>query len=86
MRQQLAETQKMLQEAQSRLLSHDSSQENLSSSDTSWQHNPKFSDYDDDYLQQPRQPAIAQHSNPVQHADGDIKDTLHRLVYVALRN
>ena len=77
----------MLQEAQSRLLSHESSQGNLSSSDTSWQHNPKYSDYDDDYLQQSsHQSAVSPHPKQTQHTDGDIKDILHRLVDVASRN
>ena len=69
LRQQLAETQQMLQEAQARLLSHESSQENLSSADTSWQHNPKYRDYEHDYTT---------NSKPTQNQDNEMKDILHR--------
>lgn len=70
MRQQLAETQLMLQEAQSRLLSHESSLENLSVSDTSWQHNPKYNDTDEG----PIAPVSHQKDVP------DIQNMLNRLV------
>ena len=76
----------MLQEAQSRLLSHESSQENLSSSETTWQHNPKYSDYDDDFLQTACQPSVSSISKQSQHKDGDIEDILHRLVDITSHN
>ena len=92
----------MLQEAQTRLLSHDDSSldgsgdpaansqsgDGLSMDDTSWKHNPRYSDYEDDLL-----PALqgvhltAPAGNPAAgnklqvSQEGDVSTLLNRCVF-----
>lgn len=84
LRQQLAETQQMLQEAQARLLSHEvGADDPLSSADTRWQLNPRYSDLEDeeeDFLQQRKHAAPPGGAAPGARQEAEVKDMLHRWV------
>ena len=90
----------MLQEAQSRLLSHDDSSldgsidqatnsqsgDGLSMDDTSWKHNPRYSDYEDDLLPALQgvhltAPAAGNPAAGSKLQEGDVSTLLNRCVF-----